>query len=610
MKRVMTAALLLVAIALSGCDGNPGTAPGEGGPVPVQQKLYPVWKLTPQGKLWGYMDETGKVVVSPQYESADFFTAEGTAVVGQEGKKGLISAKGQLLKPVYDSLTPFGGGRLVGVRDGSWTELVNAAGKAVYETGLSIRPMPEGGAHIQEYVGDQTLEGYIDDAGTVTLEPQYLQASDFVGGRAVVKRGGNAYAIIDTEGKPLAEFEAASVQAPSEGLFPYQKAGKQPGLWGYRDMTGQVTVAAAYSEAMPFVGGQAVVGQKQQGTVRYGIIDARGKFVLRPKYGRIEALGNGFYAISRQLGEAVPEANRLYAVFNSAGKRLTDYLYYEVAACTSDTVSVSDGTETWVVDSAGEPMSTMPRLAGQGAVRREGELLVSQVEDERAYFTLQGALVWQSPFEAVLKDSLKVKRLKYRPDRGTVIYYPVLEGFSDPAVQQTINSVLQQAFLDGAGGNLPVEGVLQETLWGDYTLQVNKDLLIVDRQEQRTAVADGSRREIRQRLHIDLRSGNPFGLQDLFRPDSGWGDLLAEQVRLQIGLMAADPAPLLAERVTSVTADRAFLAGRYGLQLTYDRGELGGTAGEPVTFEIPYAALLKAISTEGPFWNAFLKQDM
>lgn len=74
--------------------------------------------------------------------------------------------------------------------------------------------------------------------------------------------------------------------------------------------------------------------------------------------------------------------------------------------------------------------------------------------------------------------------------------------------------------------------------------------------------------------------------------------------------MAADPAPLLAERVTSVTADRAFLAGRYGLQLTYDRGELGGAAGEPVTFEIPYAALLKAISTEGPFWNAFLKQDM
>ncbi len=610
MKRILTAALLLLVLGASGCDGTPDETPDGTGGKPAVQRLYPVWKLTPQGKQWGYMDEAGKVVVSPQYQSADFFTPEGTAVVGQGGKKGLISAKGQLLKPVYDSLTPYAGGRLVGVRDGSWTELVNPAGKAVYETGLSIRPMPEGGAHIQEYVGDQVLEGYIDDTGAVTLEPQYLQASDFVGGRAVVKRGENAFSIIDTEGKPLAEFEAAAIQAPSEGLFPFQKSGRQPGLWGYRDMTGQVTVAAAYAEAMPFVGGQAVVGQKQQGDIRYGIIDTRGKFVLRPKYGRIEALGNGFYAVSRQLGDSVREVNRLYAVFNGAGKRLTDYLYYEVAACTSDTVSVSDGTETWVLDSAGEPMSTMPRLAGQGTVRQEGELLVSQVEDQWAYFTRQGALVWQSPVEAVLKESLKVKRVKFRPDRGKVVYYPVLEGLGDPAVQQAVNGVLQQAFLGDGGGSLLTDGALQDTVWADYSLQVNKDLLIVDRLERWTAAADGAGREVRQRLHIDLRTGAQYGLQDLFRPESDWGALLAEQVRLQVGLTAADPAPLSADRVTAVTADRPFLAGRYGLQLTYDRGELGGAAGEPVVFEVPYANLLKDISTEGPFWNAFLKQDM
>ncbi len=609
---ILFMALAAAVVSLAACELGKTTPPAEPAAAASQERLYPIWKQTPQGKAWGYINAAGKVVVPPQYESAEYFSAEGSAVVGVKGMKGLISAKGVLLlKPIYDTLAVYPLDRRVGVRDGSWTEMLDKSGKAVYETGLSIYPMKDGGARIQEYVGDKVLEGYIDDAGTVVIEPQFLSGTDFVSQKAVVKTAEGAFAIIDPMGKILADFEAKAIKQPSEESFAYQQGGKKAELWGYQDLSGKVLIKPSYADAQPFNKGIAIVGQKQKGAMRYGLINAKGKFILRPKYERIEALGNGFFAVSRKTGADIGQRSYPVAIFNSAGKRLTDYLYYEAAACTADTVSVSDGNATWVLDSAGTPMSTMPRLLGMGIIRQEGNLLVSQADDERAYFTLDGKVVWQSPWESPLKDAVKLNRMKFRPDRGKLIYYPVLAGLPDKAVQDSVNSALYLSFVGDGAASVLTDGVPDETVRVDYTGQLNKDLLIIEKTERRIGKSDGVLHETKEWLHVDITDAAHYGMKDLFREGSDWPQLLADQVKIQIEKIAAEKsAHLNPVLVTPVTDSRKFVAGRYGLALYYDASELGGTSSEPLVFEIPYAVLLKDISTEGRMWNAFLKQDM
>lgn len=606
---ILSIVLITAVMSLIGCDPVKVDPPMDPADQTIKERLYPIWKHTPQGKEWGYINESGKVIVSPQFESAEFFSSYGSAVVGVKGKKGLISLKGDtLLKPVYDALAVYQNDRRVGIRDGSWTEMLDSEGKAVYETALAINPMPEGGARIQEYVGDHVLEGYINDAGNVTIEPQFIYGTDFVGDKAVVKKAEDECAIIDPTGRVLLDFEAKEVKQPTEDTFAFQQTGNKSKLWGYRDMTGKIIIKPAYAQAEPFNKGIAIVAESQKGEVRFGLIDTKGKFILRPKYERIEDLGNGFYAISRKAGPDAGQRSYPMAIFNINGKRLTDYLYYDVSACTADTVSVSDGDVTWVLDSAGTPMSTMPRISGMGTIRQVGGLLVSQADDERAYFTLAGKLIWQSPWESMLKDAVKLKRMKFRPDRGKIIYFPVLTGLVDTSVQDTINSVLYQQFVGEGAPSIMVDGVPEETVRVDYTGQLNKDLLIIEKTVRKT----GKDSEvIRRRMHFDITDGTQFGLQDLFRVDIGWPELLANKVKDKISNMPAEASNRLnPELVAPVTEDRVFKAGRYGLILYYDSSELGGAASEPLSFEIPYAEILKDISTEGRMWNAFLKQDM
>lgn len=609
---ILFAVLAAMLLSLTACDQDKAKPPAEPTDTPVKERLYPIWTLTPQGKEWGYINEAGKLVVTPQYESADFFTPYGNAVVGIKGHKALISLKGgTLLKPLYDSLSVYTEDRRIGVRDGTWTEMLDKAGKALYETRLTIHPMTEGGARIQEYVGDRILEGYIDDNGQVVIEPQFIYGTDFVNGKAVVKKNEGAFAIIDPAGNALVDFEAETVLQPTEDTFAFQQGGKSAKLWGYRDLAGAVTIKPAFAEANPFNKGIAIVAQKQKGVIRYGLINTKGKFVLHPKYARIEDLGNGFYAISRKTGPDFGQRSYPVAIFNSVGKRLTDYQYYVATACTADTVSVSDGNETWVLDSAGTPMSTMPRLTGMGVIRQEGNLLVSQADEERAYFTLAGKLIWQSPWDVTLKETIKLKRQKFRPDRGKLIYYPSLAGLADTAVQDTINSVFYQRFVGAGAPSLLTDGVPEEILRTDYISHLNKNLLIIEKTEKRIGKADGVLHQTVERIHLDITDGTQYTLKDLFREDSQWSQLLADQVRLRLaGAAVPGSLPLNPELVLPVQADCKFLAGRYGLTLYYDPATLGSASSDPLAFEIPYAEILKDISTEGKMWNAFLKQDM
>lgn len=53
--------------------------------------------------LWGYIDGTGEIVVSPQYENVEVFN-NGLAVVYKDGKSGIINGKGSYVLPLRDNV--------------------------------------------------------------------------------------------------------------------------------------------------------------------------------------------------------------------------------------------------------------------------------------------------------------------------------------------------------------------------------------------------------------------------------------------------------------------------------------------------------------------------
>lgn len=75
----------------------------------------------------------------------------------------------------------------------------------------------------------------------------------------------------------------ASQLIQAQHLFPYQN---NKGKWGYKDNWGKVKIRARYSTAAKFQQDLAVVSRKQ----KYGVIDTRGKRVLKRKYAAVEIL--------------------------------------------------------------------------------------------------------------------------------------------------------------------------------------------------------------------------------------------------------------------------------------------------------------------------------
>jgi hypothetical protein len=124
-------------------------------------KLYPLFRY---GE-WGYIDESGKYAIQPQFEFAQPFS-EGLALVRVGGKWGYINEKGLfVITPQFDDLTPedrmtFHEG-LAGVR------ATVARNDGTYKSGTAI--------------------GFIDKSGRFAIKPQFDEVSPFSEGLARVK---------------------------------------------------------------------------------------------------------------------------------------------------------------------------------------------------------------------------------------------------------------------------------------------------------------------------------------------------------------------------------------------------------------------------------------
>ncbi|MCP2728899.1 WG repeat-containing protein [Limnofasciculus baicalensis] len=215
---------------------------------------------------WGYKDQNGQLVITPQFEKAGKFS-EGLAEVKIGSKWGYIDQSGRvLIKPEFDKVWSFSEGQ-ARVKFGDKSTYIDKTGKILFDEASSFF---EGLARVK--IGERY--GYIDKTIQVVIPAQFDKAWNFSEGLAVVKIG-DRYGYIDKTGELVNQPRFEQAWSFSEGMALVRISDK----YGYIDKAGEL-VSQLFEEVGSFSEGLATVKINE----KWGYINKTGQLVIQPHF--------------------------------------------------------------------------------------------------------------------------------------------------------------------------------------------------------------------------------------------------------------------------------------------------------------------------------------
>lgn len=249
---------------------------------------------------YGFIDITGREVISLKYSYAESFS-EDLAAVELNGKWGFIDKTGKEVIPLkYDYAIPFSEG-LAAVRlDGDWG--------FIDKNGNEVIPISYKYAELYSFseglaVAKMNNDWYIDENGKEVLPANglgygYDIARPFKEGLAAVGKvkatdtssevmdiPGAKYGFIDKKGNEIVPFKYNEVYDFNEGLAAVELNGK----WGFIDKTGKEVISPKYNYADFFREGLAAVEYNGQ----YEFIDKNGNRAIQKRYDYADPFSEG-----------------------------------------------------------------------------------------------------------------------------------------------------------------------------------------------------------------------------------------------------------------------------------------------------------------------------
>ena len=307
--------------------------------IPRSPDADPLYRFIQEGKV-GYIDNTGKIVVSPTLEfyggnsGGEFH--DGLLQLGVSDSRYIDrSGKMPFSKKFYSSWEFSDGLAAAMETDGGKWGYINTKGEfAISPRFASSRtdyvwPFAEGFAAVK-VAGEY---GYIDHTGSFVIPPTLLDADSFHEGYArVVVEGpcvkmesgpcstpvvlptdvtgdshlsGCKFTFVDTAGRIITDLRFDSAGRFSEGLAPVQ-IGE---LWGYLDTSGKLAIPLRFQKAEPFSDGLGLVSLNHV----FGYIDQTGSFAIQPQFKNAESFADGLALIGNQ--------DSGYSYINKAGQQ-------------------------------------------------------------------------------------------------------------------------------------------------------------------------------------------------------------------------------------------------------------------------------------------------
>lgn len=210
---------------------------------------------TTVGEKEGFIDKTGRVAITPQFDAVYNFSEDLAAVgIGSNWKTmkwGFIDKSSKfVINPQFDYAGSFREG-LALVKIGKQYGFIDRAGHfAIAARFDSAEGYSDGLAKV--LVGGSW--GYIDKIGDFVIKPQFEEVGGFNEGLAGVKIAGK-WGFIDKTGKVVINPTFDEVFSFSEGVAAVNIGGQ----WGFIDPVGRTSIKPQFSGAFPFIGGLASV---------------------------------------------------------------------------------------------------------------------------------------------------------------------------------------------------------------------------------------------------------------------------------------------------------------------------------------------------------------
>lgn len=335
---------------------------------------------------WGFIDHTGKEVISCQYGGAKEFS-EGLAAVYSDGKWGFIDKAGNVVVSFrYDNVQNFSEGLAVVYADGKYG--------FIDKTGREVVPCKYGNAESFSngralvYNSAEAFYGYVDQAGNEIIPCQYSDARSFSDGFALV-RVGSAWTVIDLMGNkmlpeqyqvltmgnweknPLVNgavlvwdnqtnaqylFNVAGLVIPLDGYQIMEgfsdgliRVESEVGIYwarGFMDSMGNIAIPFQYGDAQPFSEGFARVTTFDG---KEGFINKAGNFVPVEGKSITSDFSEGFAAVcSSASGRA------RYGFIDTAGREVVPCNYARVKGFSGGVAAVENFDGKWgLVDQTG-----------------------------------------------------------------------------------------------------------------------------------------------------------------------------------------------------------------------------------------------------------------
>lgn len=566
--------------------------------------LFPAPYHSTQGTHWGYINVYGQYVIMPRFTDAYAFQKNGLARVQVNDRYGVINAKGQfVVKPIYGSITEFSEGRASAVKVNDGFVVINETGKVLTSKTYSYVGQYQCGRALASISkDDQTLYGYLDQQGNEVISLLYKNGYDFQDGKTVVQVKDNEFALINTSGELLQKYSYPNVGIPSEQLLSFKKS--EDGKYGYINEQGEVVIRPNYTTALPFDGGVAVVNTSDDFKNKYGLINRNGDYLIQPTYNDLIILGQERVAVGKAANPDMPYIVSIYAVAKTTGQFLTDFLYKSVLQYERGVASANTTQFTFFINKNGELATGLPIVQGEGTLSFIGPVIQAHVDQRLSYYYPNGVMFWRQNTVIPLRPGYYLLEKKYKPHPNYLVYYPQLKGMENLQAQKRVNHQLKEL---SEVRRVTEKELEEESYTGDFDVEFfKKDLLVLKLEGYSFPFGAAHGMPSRAYPHITIKSGQFYQLEDLFKRDSHYVEVLSEIIGKQIEQKMEDGFNyFFPDAYKGIKPDQPFYVSANALNIYFEPYEIAAyVAGFP-TFTIPFDHIMEMIDVEGAFWRAF-----
>lgn len=567
---------------------------------------------------WGYIDEQGAWQVQAQFEQACLFEGK-AAWVKQNGLWGAIDSAGEfVVQPEYAEIELFedGNNRFMAARGSVLssqmvnTSLYDINGQKLFGLAGELKAPSSGLMAFSRDKGGKIRWGYINPHGEIIIEPNYAEVGQAAGNYALVKDEDDQTLLLNIYAK-TGTVCAAADNLDAVGSRLVLVRGEAPGLYGYRDVDGNVQIDASFVKAEAFRGGAALAavpassGTSAPGEL-WGLLTPDGVWALGPEYRAGVYLGNGVYAMALcgQPG---------YHIVNSLGEKIVDTVVYCYDEWQQGLLACHTADSTRFVDINARQRAELALPLTPGAVWQDDMYGVMNAEGA-IWYTAEGKKVFAGGRECLLgaNDELQLG-CELEAAAGYLVYYPQVTGADKLGnTWRRLNTALKEQAVDDYATEYADADEINFMVCGDYELTRCGNVMTVCQRLQLDdswQMEGGATENVAHTVCFDAASGRMYRLGDLFVAGFGWrtelGGLLATSYDVQCaqaGEAAQEEVLELLNRRLSRNMD--FVPEADGVWLYFTLLD-----GRVVKIELMWADVDEWINRDGNLWQGLALDD-